>query len=474
MSEKKILHAAMNAFKQKFSEFCQNEPDVTTDGLSPEAMARLTRGLMDAAQSAGQSGLREYLHLHDDHTQTVTLEEKTYRYKNHIDKDLLTLFGTITVSRAVYGNDLLGGYVVPLDRAIGIHSGETATLEAREMILFASSSATPDEVAKLLGKASLCRPSRSAIQSIIVRDGSRMEQHHEAIAHQVCQSQEVPEEAQVLVASMDGANVRLREAGAKKGRKPQRPRNEYDDTTRSSFRNAMVGSLSWYGLDDQGHPLRLDSTYVARMPEDKAPTFKRQFEQTLVDLTTKADTAGRCVEKVLLCDGHRAIWNYADHCDLLADFHFCVDFYHTAEHLSKAAEAIFGAKSPRGHWWYDRWRHELKNTADAPRSIIRSIQGYLKRIKLPKTRREALQAELTFFKRNRHLMRYCDFIAKGFPIGSGPVEAAAKTIVKQRMCRSGMRWNRETGQHVLSLRAYAKSKTWERMWQVYTQFCKAA
>lgn len=474
MSDKKIVHAAMNAFKQKFSEFCRNEPDATTGALSPEAMARLTRGLMDAARSAGQSGLKEYLHLHDTQTPTVTRGAKTYRYKNHINKDLLTLFGTITVSRAVYGNDPLGGYVVPLDRALGIDSGETATLEAREMILFTASSATPDEVAKLLAKASLCQPSRSAIQSIIVRDGSRMEKHREAIAHQVCQSQEIPEEAKVLVSSMDGANVRLREAGVKKGRKPQRPRNEYDDTTRSSFRNAMVGSFSWYGLDEQGHPQRLGSTYLARMPEDKAPTFKRQFEQTLVDLTTKADTAGRCVEKVLLCDGHRAIWNYADHCDLLADFHFCVDFYHTAEHLSKAAEAIFGAKSPRGNWWYDRWRHELKNTAAAPQAIIRSMKGYLKRSNLPKARREALMTELTFFKRNRNLMRYSEFIAKGFPIGSGPVEAAAKTIVKQRMCRSGMRWNRETGQHVLNLRAYAKSNTWERMWEVYTHICKAA
>jgi hypothetical protein len=38
-----------------------------------------------------------------------------------------------------------------------------------------------------------------------------------------------------------------------------------------------------------------------------------------------------------------------------------VDFYHTTGHLSKAAEAIFGEKSPRGHPWYDTWREALKD-----------------------------------------------------------------------------------------------------------------
>ena len=50
---------------------------------------------------------------------------------------------------------------------------------------------------------------------------------------------------------------------------------------------------------------------------------------------------------------------------------------------------------------------------------------------------------------------------------SGPVEAAAKTLVKTRMCRSGMRWSRPGGRHVLSLRTYLKSGRWDAMWQRY-------
>ncbi|MCL2117416.1 MAG: hypothetical protein FWH27_03205 [Planctomycetaceae bacterium] len=45
-------------------------------------------------------------------------------------------------------------------------------------------------------------------------------------------------------------------------------------------------------------------------------------------------------------------------------------------------------------------------------------------------------------------MEYKRFRENGWPIGSGPVfvppaqqKVACKNIVKQRMCRSGMRWN---------------------------------
>jgi hypothetical protein len=476
MSAQKILHAAMNAFRQTFTEFSRNQPEALGATLSHEAMATLTQGLMEAAGSAGQAGLAEYLNINDTKTSTVVVDGQRYRYKNAIEKTFLTLFGNVTVSRSVYGSDHVSGYVVPLDRALGIQRDEHTTLEAREMILFAANSSTAEEVAALLSKASLCRPCRSAVQGIIARDGAWMEQRRTALAELVRQDQTVPADADVLVVSMDGANVRLREPGVKKGRKAQRPRDAAGDTASScsSFRNAMVGSFSWYGRDEKGEPVRLDSTYLARMPEDRAPTFKDEFERTVVDLTARAADAGRTIDKILLCDGHRGIWHYADHCDLLVDYHCCVDFYHTTEHLSKAAEAIFGPKSPRARWWYDRWREALKTHPDAPQSIIRSISGYMQRTKLAKTRREALNAELVFFRRNRHLMRYSEFRAKGYPIGSGPVEAAAKTIVKQRMCRSGMRWNRDTGQHVLTLRTYAKSKTWEKMWTAYTKLRLAA
>ena len=41
-------------------------------------------------------------------------------------------------------------------------------------------------------------------------------------------------------------------------------------------------------------------------------------------------------------------------------------------------------------------------------------------------------------------MRYNEYLAQGLPIASGVVEGACKTLIKDRMERSGMRWRVST------------------------------
>ena len=49
-------------------------------------------------------------------------------------------------------------------------------------------------------------------------------------------------------------------------------------------------------------------------------------------------------------------------------------------------------------------------------------------------------------------------------IGSGVAEAACKTLVAQRLKRSGMRWRIVGGQAVLTFRAQIKSGLFDRAW----------
>lgn len=81
--------------------------------------------------------------------------------------------------------------------------------------------------------------------------------------------------------------------------------------------------------------------------------------------------------------------------------------------------------------------------------------------------------ERTFFARNGHRMDYARFREHGWPIGSGPVEAACKSVVKTRLCRSGMRWSRSGGQHILSLRTYVKSNRWDAIWTQYKRITRS-
>ena len=63
-------------------------------------------------------------------------------------------------------------------------------------------------------------------------------------------------------------------------------------------------------------------------------------------------------------------------------------------------------------------------------------------------------------------MRYAEVAAENLPIGSGVVEAACKTLVTQRMKRSGMQWREEGGQAILTLRALAQSYCFDRAWTI--------
>ena len=104
---------------------------------------------------------------------------------------------------------------------------------------------------------------------------------------------------------------------------------------------------------------------------------------------------------------------------------------------------------------------------DGAESVYRSLSYYKGNYKYPKERSEALARELVFFRNNKDRMEYKRFRERGLPIGSGVIEAACKSVVKCRFCRSGMRWTRSGGQTILTLRALLKSERWDTFWTLY-------
>jgi len=54
-------------------------------------------------------------------------------------------------------------------------------------------------------------------------------------------------------------------------------------------------------------------------------------------------------------------------------------------------------------------------------------------------------------------MHYEQYSAMNFPIGSGVTEAACKSLIKQRLCQSGMKWKNRGVTMVLRLRGYPKN-----------------
>jgi hypothetical protein len=65
------------------------------------------------------------------------------------------------------------------------------------------------------------------------------------------------------------------------------------------------------------------------------------------------------------------------------------------------------------------------------------------------TLEDNLAAAVTYFRNHQHQMNYALYRKRHYPIGSGVTEAACKTLIKQRLCCSGMRWKEKGAAAIL-------------------------
>jgi hypothetical protein len=83
------------------------------------------------------------------------------------------------------------------------------------------------------------------------------------------------------------------------------------------------------------------------------------------------------------------------------------------------------------------------------------------------TQRHAVRRTLGYYRRNRPYMHYDEYLAQGWPIGTGVIEGACRHLVNERMEPSGRRWTKTGAQAVLDLRAVRLNGQWEASWQFH-------
>jgi hypothetical protein len=86
-----------------------------------------------------------------------------------------------------------------------------------------------------------------------------------------------------------------------------------------------------------------------------------------------------------------------------------------------------------------------------------------------KSRRKALTKAIRYMVRNRRFMRYDEYLARGYPIGSGVAEGACRHVVRDRMELAGMRWSVAGAQAVLDMRSVEINGDWASFWEYRTQ-----
>jgi len=161
---------------------------------------------------------------------------------------------------------------------------------------------------------------------------------------------------------------------------------------------------------------------------------------------------------VLLCDGAKEMVdlldNHLNQRSLGIEVRRLVDFWHVIEKLGAAASFIHG---DAGSAVVDRWKGLLLNSASAPTRILNELRasGVSDTTSGPAN---PAAAAMTYLENQGQRMDYSSARAQGLPVGSGNVEATCKSLIGQRLVRSGSRWKTKTGQHIIDLRALALSE----------------
>ncbi|MCB0631674.1 MAG: hypothetical protein KDD15_18140 [Lewinella sp.] len=187
----------------------------------------------------------------------------------------------------------------------------------------------------------------------------------------------------------------------------------------------------------------LHSVYVGHL--GSVDGFFPKFERHLVGYD----------KKVIIGDGAKWIWNWAD--DNYPGAIQILDFYHAREKLVLFARAQYRDEQVRLDWLKRQSDQLLDNGVEEVLTTLRSCRARSPEAKLAK------QKAIDYYIEHDERMQYKTYREQGLMIGSGPIEAAHRSVIQQRMKLSGQKWSINGAKAILNLRCYKHSGAWDKI-----------
>ena len=410
-----ILSRTENAFTLQIEVSIDSDNMLTSEEL-----------LQQALNEGGRLGTGELLTRFEvpDHN-PIVLRGQKLTYKHQVAKRYETPYGAVTYERAVYQGHCGGQTWCPLDH--NAHIIGAATPKLAKMVTWKYSKMPAPAVAEDLSSNHGRKLALSYIKHLSDAVGFLLEDH-------IYDEYDIPpldEPVTSIAIGLDGTCMLLCEEG---------------------WREAMCGTISLY--DASGH--RQYTIYTASAPEYGKARFLAHLEQEVRKIKERFPHA----DYVGVADGAKENWRFLKkHTQ-----HQILDFFHVSEYIGAASQALYPDDEKQRESWLTDRLHRLKHKRGAASRLLRELEA----ADLPRKTVvlvEKLYRAITYLKNNLSLMRYYQAVKQDWPIGSGVTEAACKTLVKQRLCGSGMRWKHESAAVILGVRAISQTKgRWEQFW----------
>ncbi len=423
--------------------------------LSPEeavaSQPAFERGLREATLKLERAVHSVDLTRMDVEVPGIVIEGKRYRRREKKTiGHYMTLAGPIEVERTTYRarGEHGGETIAALDLRLGLIDGHWTPVAAELASTFMASVPSA-ESASLLKAAGTMTPSASHLDRVAKHVGEIWEENRVDLEQAVREAERLdlpsPEDVRLIGVSLDGIMVPMKDA-------PRTPGAGKKDQGPKGHKEAGCATVTFYAADGE----RLHTIRFARMPE----SYKRVLHDQLTAELRAAQARYPNAKIVAVADGAKENWRIIAEIaeELGIEVTERLDFFHAAEQLTKGLRAANNSDDQIAEW-----RTRLRDEHDVVEPVIEEL-GFLAASTRGKKKKKDVAAVFGYFVNNAHRIDFAEAAAANQPIGSGVQEAACKTLVAERMKRSGMTWRTPGGQAILSLRGLAQSGRLGHAW----------
>lgn len=440
---------------------------------SGESVERVERELHDQFRQMGFLGVQRHIESQGkgDVGETFRLEDGRLakRLERLHARRYVSIYGEHRFERCVYGTrETQKIEAVPLDARLNLPEGDFSYVLQDWDQSFCVQNGFQDS-AQVMEKILGLRQSVRSLES--------MNQVMAGPVELFRMEQETPpaeEEGELMVTAADGKGIPMRRKDS--DRRPENPQRLKKGEKRNKKRMACVGAA--YTIN---RFVRTPDEILNEMLHEKAEERRPrpQHKRIRADLVQEVDgeeihshdvvmswlaeevqrrNPSRRKRTVFLSDGERGLEVTAEE-RLPADTVFILDIYHALEPLWKVAYCF----CPEGSGEAARFvEHRLRMLLEGRvGDVLRGLRQIKTKRKLRGSRASVIHQTVGYYERNRYRMRYDEYLAAGYPIGSGAVEGACRNLVKDRMERTGMRWCPKGAQAMLNLRATYLNGEWD-------------
>lgn len=395
-----------------------------------EIGAKLLESLIPHIYGDGYIGPRRDINIDSDYVEERTSYRCESRKKS---RGLKTVFGSITLSRAVYSEYYSGGQKAFLDEKLKIEDKRTDPL-IKYWTDILGTIAPFEEAADVLNKIRGIKISAKQVENSTEETASMITKLHDQDIREI----QLNDKGQV-----PPANITLNQ-NAK--------RTVYLETdgchinTESDWKECKTFMLFELEKKNENEHRLKNKRYFSTMKD--AVEIKRQMKYHLEKYCGKEETNIVCIG-----DGAKWIWNIMQELFPKKIYHATiveiVDWYHAIEKIGDIKKEIFADEEKGKAFFKECEEYLMKGNIET----IEQILVQLRDKQQLEEKRAFVDAKLTYFISNKEKMRYEKFKERGFCIGSGAIESANKYVVQRRLKLPGMKWKENNANYMAHLRA---------------------